>query len=86
MRSLHPPRPPRVAPFVVERGGSQGKETEHVPRPTAHRPLAALVLSAGAALTAAPPTAAGTPASAAFERFKALAGEWVAALRGLLNQ
>ena len=42
--------------------------------------LAVLVLSVGASLaaTAAPPPAAG-PASAALERFKALAGDWVAA-------
>ena len=42
--------------------------------------LAVLVLSAGASVAAPAPTAAvGKPASAAFERLKALAGEWVAA-------
>ncbi len=45
--------------------------------------LAVLVLSAGAAFTApAPPTAGVKPVSAALERFKALAGEWVAAEDG----
>jgi len=45
--------------------------------------LAVLVLSVGAGLaaTAAPPPAAG-PASAALDRFKALAGDWVAAEDG----
>jgi len=42
--------------------------------------LAALVLSAGVSVAASAPTAAvGKPASVAFERLKALAGEWVAA-------
>jgi hypothetical protein len=42
--------------------------------------LAALVLSAGARAAApAAPAAARKPASVAFERLKALAGEWVAA-------
>lgn len=49
--------------------------------------LAALVLSAGAALAAPPETAGGPrPASAAFERFKALAGEWVAAEDGEMSK
>jgi hypothetical protein len=43
--------------------------------------LGALVLCAGAAL-AATPTAPGKPTSAALERFKTLAGEWVAAEDG----
>lgn len=42
--------------------------------------IAALVLSSGTGLAAPDPNAAaGKPAPAAFERFKALAGEWVAA-------
>ena len=44
--------------------------------------LGALVLSAGAALAATTPTAPGKPTSAALERFKALAGDWVAAEDG----
>ena len=44
--------------------------------------LGALVLSAGAALAATTPTAPGKPTSASFERFKALAGDWVAAEDG----
>ena len=43
-------------------------------------PLAVLVLSLGAGVGAtAPPAGNARPASAALERFKALAGEWVAA-------
>jgi len=46
-------------------------------------PLAAMVLSASAALAApVPPAEGGKPTSVAFERFKALAGEWVAAEDG----
>ena len=42
--------------------------------------LAALAALAGTALAApAPPAAGGKPTSAAFERFKGLAGDWVAA-------
>jgi hypothetical protein len=48
--------------------------------------LAALALSTGAALAAlaatTAPAAAGKPAAAAFERFKALSGDWVAAEDG----
>jgi hypothetical protein len=47
--------------------------------------LAALALTAGAVLAAwgaTAPAAAGQPASASFERFKALAGDWVAAEDG----
>jgi hypothetical protein len=45
--------------------------------------LAVLVLSMGASLAAtAPPASSGQPAAAAFERFKALAGDWVAAEDG----
>jgi hypothetical protein len=44
--------------------------------------LGALVLSAGAALAATTPTAPGKPTSASLERFKALAGDWVAAEDG----
>jgi len=44
--------------------------------------LGALVLSAGAALAATTPTAAAWPTSASLERFKALAGDWVAAEDG----
>ena len=48
--------------------------------------LAALVLAAGAVLAApeppAPAAATGKPVSPAFERFKALAGDWVAAEDG----
>jgi hypothetical protein len=46
--------------------------------------LAALALSAGAALAAwgATGPAAGNPPSASFERFKALAGDWIAAEDG----
>ena len=43
--------------------------------------LAVLVLSLGAALAAAVPPTTGTPASA-FQRVKALAGDWVAAEDG----
>ena len=46
-------------------------------------PLAVLVLSVGAGVGAtAPPARSAPPASAALERFKALAGEWVAAEDG----
>ena len=49
--------------------------------------FAALVLSAGAALAAPPPPATGAkPAPAALERFKALAGEWVAAEDGEMSR
>ena len=48
--------------------------------------LAALALSAGATLASPPATAAGKPASAALERFKALAGEWVAAEDGEMSK
>jgi len=45
--------------------------------------LAVLVVSVGARLAAtAPPASSARPAAAAFERFKALAGEWVAAEDG----
>jgi hypothetical protein len=44
--------------------------------------LGALVLSAGAALAATTPTTAARPTSAPLERFKALAGDWVAAEDG----
>ena len=48
--------------------------------------LVALALSAGAALAAigatAAPSATGTPATASLERFKSLAGDWVAAEDG----
>src|SRR2546428_634190 len=44
--------------------------------------LGALVLSAGAGLAATTPTAPGKPTSASLERFKALAGDWVAAEDG----
>ncbi len=44
--------------------------------------LGALVLSAGAALAATTPTAPGKPTSVALERFKTLAGDWVAAEDG----
>lgn len=45
--------------------------------------LAAVVLSGGAALAAPPaPATTTTPASAALERFKALAGDWVSAEDG----
>src|SRR5258708_12842309 len=44
--------------------------------------LGALVLSAGAALAATTPTAPARPTSASLERFKALAGDWVAAEDG----
>jgi len=44
--------------------------------------LGALVLSAGATLAATTPTAPGKSTSAALERFKALAGDWVAAEDG----
>jgi len=46
-------------------------------------PLAVLVLSLGAGVgAAAPPAGSAPPASAALERFKALAGDWVAAEDG----
>ena len=49
--------------------------------------LAVLVLAAGTALAEpASPSAGRTPASAAFERFKALAGEWVAAEDGEMSK
>lgn len=42
--------------------------------------LAAFVLAAGSVLAApAPPVTGGTPASGAFEKFRGLAGDWVAA-------
>ena len=48
--------------------------------------LAALALSSGAALASPPATAAAKPAAAALERFKALAGEWVAAEDGEMSK
>src|SRR5262245_3691705 len=48
--------------------------------------LAALALTAGAVLASPPATAASKPASPALERFKALAGEWVAAEDGEMSK
>jgi hypothetical protein len=49
--------------------------------------LAVAVLSAGAILAApAPPAAGGKPVPAALDRFKALAGEWVAAEDGEMSK
>ena len=49
--------------------------------------LATVVLCGGAAFAAPPaPTTGGKPASAAFERLKALAGEWVAAEDGEMSK
>ena len=56
-------------------------------RPQRSVPLAILVLAAGSALAApASPSAGRTPGSEAFERFKALAGEWVAAEDGDMSK
>jgi hypothetical protein len=50
-------------------------------------PLGAVLLCAGVALAARKPPASGPrPASAAFERFKALAGEWVSAEDGPMSK
>jgi len=48
--------------------------------------LAAVALSAAAVRAAEPPTAAAKPSSAALERFKALAGDWVAAEDGEMTK
>ena len=58
-------------------------------RATAERiaPLAALILSIGASLAATAPAApGGKTGSAAFERFKGLAGDWVAADDGEMTK
>ena len=48
--------------------------------------VVALALPTGAALASPPAAPAGKPASATLERFKALAGEWVAAEDGEMSK